>query len=35
LQAAETQKKKIYAERDAEKAVKERDDEGDSTLRPE
>lgn len=35
LQAAETQKKKIYAERDAEKAAREGDDEGDSTLRPE
>jgi mRNA deadenylase 3'-5' endonuclease subunit Ccr4 len=35
LQAAEVQKKKIYVERDAEKAVREDDDEeGDSTLRP-
>lgn len=36
LQAAETQKKKIYADRDVEKAVRESDEEeGDSTLRPE
>ena len=38
LQAAEVQKKKIYAEREAEKAVREGendDDEGDTTLRPE
>jgi hypothetical protein len=38
LQAAETQKQKIYAEREAERALKEGendDDEGDTTLRPE
>lgn len=38
LQAAETQKKRIYTEREAEKAVGEREEEegdGDDTLRPE
>ena len=36
LQAAEMQKGKVYAGRDAEKAVRENvDEEGDSTLRPE
>lgn len=38
LQAAEAQKKRIYAEREAEKAAKEVEEEGgegDSTLRPE
>ena len=36
LQAAETQKQKIYAERDAEKALREgENDDGDTTLRPE
>lgn len=39
LQAAETGKQRIYAEREAEKALAENndddDDEGDTTLRPE
>jgi mRNA deadenylase 3'-5' endonuclease subunit Ccr4 len=38
LQAAEAQKKRIYAEREADRAVREgeeEEEEGDSTLRPE
>jgi hypothetical protein len=38
LQAAETQKQKIYTEREAERALKEGEndgDDGDTTLRPE
>ena len=35
LTAAEASKQKVYAEREAEKALAEEYDEGDTTLRPE